>query len=966
MRTRRLLPVVCSVWLVAGCLELAVTPCGDLICPSTLMCAPSGDECVVAEAVRACAGKGNQDPCTISGELDATCDDGVCRVVACGNARIEAGEVCDDGNRVSGDGCSALCNSDESCGNGVIDALAGEQCDDGNLVAGDGCGVTCQAEYCGDGDLNAPFEQCDEGAANSDEPDATCRKSCRTQACGDGIVDPAHGEQCDDGNLYPGDGCTGGCVVEACGNGIVDLELVAGSFVPAEACDDGENGLSHDGCAPLCTREDPVWSAAAMPPPSPRFGHAMVYDAARGKAVAFGGSDAAFRNNDTWEYDGAMARWVQVAPIGMRPSPRLQHAMAYDAASRRVVLFGGDDGTSTGSGETWEYDGARATWTLVTPVGSTPSPRNGHAMAYDAARRKIVLFGGTSNMLRGDTWEYDSATRTWAQITPSTTSPSPRRYHAMTYDAARGAIVLFGGSDGSNDAETWEYAGATAAWTQITPAGTAPSPRAHHAMAYDAAGGKVVLFGGGDGSAAAETWEYDGAAATWAKVTPSSGAPSGRTHHALAYDLARQRLVLFGGYDGTPESDTWEYDRATTRWTHVTPPGQAPSPRVRHAMVYDALRGKVVLFGGVDDDANAEIWEYDGPTARWTLVTPLGGRPSPRYGHAMAYDAGRGKIVLFGGWEFSGADDETWEYDTATATWTQILPTGAVAPARRDGHAMAYDTRRGKVVLFGGQLATNRPSSETWEYDGATATWTEITLVGDEPAPRAGHAMAYDPGRGKVVLFGGADLSANGETWEYDGAIATWTRVTPVGGSPLPRSGHAMAYDAARGTMVMFGGWDGALNGDLWEYDGATPRWGQVMPSGIVPTKRADHAMAYDAAQGEIVLFGGDDGLVDGSTFSFQYRTGGMHEACQLGFDADLDGLVGCDDPDCWAFCTPTCPPRVTCPAQAPGCGDGTCNPHLESPRLCSVDCGPASGTCGDHHCDFDEDVTSCPGDCTP
>src|SRR5689334_12714007 len=62
---------------------------------------------------------------------------------ACGDGIVGPGEVCDDGNTDGGDGCAPLCDSNERCGNGILDLLQGEQCDDGNLVDGDGCSAGC-------------------------------------------------------------------------------------------------------------------------------------------------------------------------------------------------------------------------------------------------------------------------------------------------------------------------------------------------------------------------------------------------------------------------------------------------------------------------------------------------------------------------------------------------------------------------------------------------------------------------------------------------------------------------------------------------------------------------------------------------------------------------------------------------------------------------------------------------------
>jgi cysteine-rich repeat protein len=160
-----------------------------------------------------------------------------CSGVLCGNAVLDAGEACDDGNQLSGDGCSGDCRSDESCGNGYLDAVTGEVCDEGplNSDAPDAdCRTDCRSRGCGDGVIDiAHGETCDAGAANSDAPDASCRLNCSPRRCGDGIVDPAAGETCDAGAANsdaPDASCRLDCSPRRCGDGIVDA---------GETCDAG-------------------------------------------------------------------------------------------------------------------------------------------------------------------------------------------------------------------------------------------------------------------------------------------------------------------------------------------------------------------------------------------------------------------------------------------------------------------------------------------------------------------------------------------------------------------------------------------------------------------------------------------------------------------------------------------------------------------------------------------------------
>src|ERR1019366_3146977 len=142
---------------------------------------------------------------------------------------------------------------------------------------------------------------------------------------------------------------------------------------------------------------------------------------------------------------------------------------------------------------------------------------------------------------------------TWGLV--QTNGPSPRQHHAMAYDSARHVVVLFGGSDSSSyKGDTWEWDGVN--WALI-PTTTSPSPRNEHAMAYDSNRGVVVLFGGGNDNspeAQGETWEYP-VAGQWVRRANSAGpgattGPSPRVRHAMAYDSTRQRVVLFGGYAG--------------------------------------------------------------------------------------------------------------------------------------------------------------------------------------------------------------------------------------------------------------------------------------------------------------------------------------------------------------------------------------------------------------------------------
>ncbi len=739
---------------------------------------------------------------------------------------------------------SCIESKSELCSNGV-------RCEIGYSCSSDGrrC-VQLQESLCGNGIIEPP-EECDNGADNSKAPDAACRPNCQWPACGDGTVDSD--EVCDDGRNESGDGCSADCQSnETCGNGTTDADA-------GERCDDGNNN-NRDGCSARCRAETLAWNQRNFAPPLGRAHHAMAYDAIRKHVVLFGGShNPGTAANETWAWDGGS--WYPIVPTGNSPPSRRGHAMAYDAARGRVVLFGGDGFDGGGhKNDTWEWDGA--SWHQIEPEGPSPSPRLDHAMVYDEVRERVILFGGDAGGVEGDIqndlWEWDGAS--WHRIEVHGPSPSARSNHSMAYDSARRRVVLFGGNipdDGNDDGSAiWEWDGAS--WQQIASESLSPSPNFDYAMAYDAARGRVVLFGddddAGDGADNAATWEWDGA--SWYRIQSPGSTPSPRSGSAMVYDAARGHVVLFGGsFDSQALNDTWVWGERT--WQSREAKGPSPSPRYAHAMAYDGDRGRVVLFGGAFDGGRfADTWEWTGQS--WRLITPLDGvRPRLRQYHAMAYDRARGRTVLFGGYS-GGEMGDTWVWDGSS--W-QSVATQGVSPPARYRHAMAYDSARKRVVLFGGGISGRR-FGDTWEWDGTL--WHHIEPQGPSPAPRRDHAMAYDAARERVVLFGGDDDSV----WEWDGEL--WHRVEPEGPAPPARGEHAMAYDAVRERVVLFHGNRSSGSNPTWEWDGRS--WHAMARQEPSPSPRYAAAMAYDAGDGRVILFGGYDGSFRNGTWAWDGR----------------------------------------------------------------------------------------------
>lgn len=764
----------------------------------------------------------------------------------------------------------------------------------------------CVAATCGNNHID-PGEACDDGNTISGDG---CPADCGPP-CGDGVVDP--GEVCDDGNTTPGDHCAADCrSIEQCGDGIRD---------PGEACDDADL-QSGDGCSSRCSVEAPAWTTIGATPAAAVS--VMAYDAARGTTVLFGAP------SNTWEWDGV--GWQRRVPANTPPISTQLAEMVYDATRQRVLLLGGF-GSSLEN--VWEWDGSD--WR--TRVASRmPPAMAGYGIAYDTARQRVVLFGGGTDIVFDRTWEWDGAS--WQEIvTP--TRPAARAALAMAYDARRGKVVLYGGADTQGIFfDTWEYDGRT--WSQRAISGP---PRSYYPrMVFDAAREKVVLFGGiGNDDvdpSTAYTWEWDGS--QWTEVA-GLVEPSPRLRVAMAYDLVRRHILLFGGQlriDLLSPSlnDTWT--RAGSTWiAHQDGPTVDPPPRSRHAMVYADRTTATTLFGGRDAAGTClgDTWQWSG--SGWHEIT-VEGSPAPRAEHAMAYDAAHDRAVLFGGVGATGqALDDTWEWDGAAWAARAVTP----HPPARKGHAMVYDAAHEQVLVIGGTTAG--PLVDQWAWDGAG--WSEV-VPAVRPPRRSDFAATYDAARGRVVVFGG--LGASGalrDVWEWDGV--QWTERTPPAASgPAARSGHALVYDTALRRVVLFGGHsDAATLDDAWTWDGQ--RWTRLAPA-TVPAARHHHAMVSDAARRVVMSFGGDNSSGPiGDLWLFRYGDPSVHrEDCATGFDGDGDGKTGCADPDCDALCA--------------SCGDGVCS-AFESCGLCPADCG-ACQVCGDLHCDAGETCASCPGDC--
>ena len=241
--------------------------------------------------------------------------------------------------------------------------------------------------------------------------------------------------------------------------------------------------------------------------------------------------------------------------------------------------------------------------------------------------------------------------------------------------------------------------------------------------------------------------------------------------------------------------------------------------------------------------------------------------PGVRNAHAMAYDSHRNRIVLFGGADASKVRGDTWEWDGQK--WTLMSLAG---PGPRTFPTMTYDSLRRRVILFGGNRVLfgrsrndNQYLDDTWEWDGQR--WSQIRATG--PPARAEAVMVFDVKRGRSVLFGGHTITEKGrnwlgDTWEWDGT--RWVALQASG--PSPRNGAAAIYDTDRERTVLFGGnTQQGVSGETWEWDGK--QW--TKNASAVVEGRFNSVMAYDELRREVIRFGGRfGGRAFGDTWEYR------------------------------------------------------------------------------------------------
>ncbi|HEY7680652.1 MAG TPA: kelch repeat-containing protein [Terriglobia bacterium] len=341
---------------------------------------------------------------------------------------------------------------------------------------------------------------------------------------------------------------------------------------------------------------------------------------------------------------------------------------------------------------------------------------------------------------------------------------------------------------------------------------------------------------------------------------PSRGVePSPRTDASIVFE--GRGFLLFGGLAGTPQNDLWGYSLDRAEWTELNPSGPRPPARHGHTAVNNIVARVMIVFGGrgADSELLNDVWGYDYRRNRWTQYSAEGPAPAPRYGHTAIFDVLGLHMVMSHGFTGSGAIDDTWMF-TGTG-WRNVSPASA-RPFPRGFAGAGVDDAGRQMLLFGGCVSAPGPCplDDLWAFDLETPAWTRAT--GPGPPARQQFGMASDTsilGR-RLILFGGAGPSGLlADSWQYNFASNSWTQLNPAGTPPSPRAGHSATFNESYDAAIFFGGStaDG-LSNEVWMLappagpvvSAASFRTDAFVPGSIVSLFGTDLATSASSAVG--------------------------------------------------------------------------------------------------------------------
>jgi len=343
-------------------------------------------------------------------------------------------------------------------------------------------------------------------------------------------------------------------------------------------------------------------------------------------------------------------------------------------------------------------------------------------MNFDTSGQ-MILFGGQgqdSRVFLSDTWSFappPNFVLVLEKLDPPHPRPGPSGSSSFVFDPCSGQMVLWvAHSRYEDEAEIWVFNVTTHIWKKLNTTNT-PSYRLGAAMAFDPCNGLILMFGGGGpGFYSDETWVLNLKTETWTQLYPDIR-PSPRAGSKMVFNACKGVMVLFGGINSsngiTYYNDTWTFNTSANTWNKLSisdseaPPGQNFSPP---AMTFDPCLGKVVLFDNNDiPKISNDVWTLNSDLTKWNRLEIV--YPRPNLGHsAMAFNPCTGQDILYT-WRYDDNPHRIWTFNALANDWTNLNSLILPPLILYNFCQMDFASSNGKMILY---ISNELTTSEVW------------------------------------------------------------------------------------------------------------------------------------------------------------------------------------------------------------------------------------------------------------
>ena len=583
-------------------------------------------------------------------------------------------------------------------------------------------------------------------------------------------------------------------------NDVISLSLVAGSeaWTQIKSNDTSNQGVFpfSNACAAVDTNRNILIVSAFL-----------GYDATDKYVYAFNLNDTSATAS---VYSLAVADYFRA-----RDAPAFVHNTARD----ELLLINGysamDDDTTIANGEhvsdIWAYSQTNQTWRYAAKGPFLMTQSEGGLAVYDSANDRVIYFGGLrgTSQVSNDVWELKAdafGMYKARKLSPSGSLPPQRWLMAGCYDVANHRMVIWGGQNASTIlGDTWalDLTNGSEAWTQLSPTGTAPTAAWQCAYVYDSVTKRLYVHGGQTGASYTSQLFYLDISTTnsaWANTSVTGGlAVRGAV---MRYDSTNQRLICFGGFDGTLVNNTVRYT-STASFTSWTTQATVNTPAARRSAGTGMINNSFVVTCGrpVSGAWFNDVQELDVSLtpASWTWKTR-----TPKIYQPVALG-------------LTGLAQDNFHWRSWLATGTAISPAAAFGSNTEASIDFVIGTdHSGQIRAYSGTSWVWKPV-KTWTGSAwATKTlrhWNGSTWVPYTASPVAIDAIG--PSSTGALINGNTTLS-----WTHTcsgtnrylvvgiavgGGTAAWTISVTCNGTAMTSLGRQQSDNQSDGYVALFG-----------------------------------------------------------------------------------------------------------------------------------------------------------------